>query len=83
MPALQVGENGGVIDRLERLPGAVTALHLRELADTGHEFVRAGWGIPWFARLLADEAGGVDVWTTAEELTKKTHLVGWRAGGKP
>jgi len=56
MLALQVGEHGRVIDRLERLPGAVTALHLRELADTGHELVRAGWGIPCLARLFADEA---------------------------
>lgn len=29
MLALQMGNHGGVIDRFERLPGAVTALHLR------------------------------------------------------
>jgi len=83
MPALQVGEHGGVIDRLERLPGAVTALHLRELADTGHELVRAGWGIPCLARFLADEAHGVEVRTTTEELPEQQHLVGRRAGGEP
>ncbi len=81
--ALQVGDHGGVIDGLERLSGAVTALHLRELADTGHELVRAGGGIPWLARLLADEARRVDVRTTAEELTEQLHLVGRRAGGEP
>jgi hypothetical protein len=83
MPALQVGNHGGVIDGLERLPGAVSALHLRELADTGHELVRAGRGIPWLARLLADEARGVEVRTTAEELTEQLYLVGWCAGASP
>ena len=83
MMALQVRNHCGVIDGLERLPGAVTAFHLRKLADTGDELVRAGWGIPWHARLLADEARWVEVWTTAEELTEQFHLVGWRAGGKP
>src|ERR1700694_6041027 len=83
MPALQVGNHGGVIDGLERLPGAITAFHLRELADTGHELVRAGRGIPWLARLLADEARGVEVLTTAEERTEQLHLVGWGAGGEP
>jgi hypothetical protein len=81
--ALQVGNHGGVIDGLERLPGTVTAFHLRELADTGHELVRAGWGIPWLARLLADEARGVEVLTTAEELTEQLHLIGRCAGGEP
>jgi hypothetical protein len=83
MLALQVGEHGGVIDRLEHLPGTVTALHFREPADTGHELVGAGWGIPRLARLRADELGGVDVRTTTEKLTKKTHLVCWRAGASP
>ena len=83
MLALQVGNHRGVIDGLERLPGAVAAFHLRKLADTGHELVRAGRGIPWRARLLADEARRVEVWTAAEELTEQFHLVGRRAGGKP
>ncbi len=83
MLALQMGNHRGVIDGLERLPGAVTAFHLRKLADTGDELVRAGWGMPWRARLLADEARRVEVRTTAEELTEQFHLVGWRAGGNP
>ena len=83
MPALQVGNHGGVIDGLERLPGTVTAFHLRELADTRHELVRAGRRIPWLARLLADEARGVEILTTAEELTEQLHLIGRCAGGEP
>ena len=82
MLALQVGNHRGVIDGLERLPGAVTALHFRELADPGHELVRTGRGIPRLARLLADEARGVNVRTTAEELAEQLDLVGRRAGGE-
>src|SRR6202022_1950093 len=83
MPALQVGNHGGVIDGLERLPGAITAFHLWELADTGHELVRARRGITWLARLPADVARRVEVRTTAEELPEQLHLVGWCAGDKP
>lgn len=83
MAALQVGNHGGVIDGLERLLGAVTTFHLRELADTGHELVRAGRGIPWLARLLADEARRVEVWSTAKELTEQLDFALWRVGGEP
>ena len=83
MLALQVGDHGGVIDRLKRLPCAVTAFHLGQLADAGHELVRAGRGIPRLARLLTDEACRVDVWTTAEELTEQLHLVGRGTRSKP
>jgi hypothetical protein len=62
----------------KRLLGAVTALDLRQLADTRDELVGAIWRVAGLAGLLADETRGVEVWATTEELTEELSFVGRR-----
>jgi hypothetical protein len=77
--AAEVLEKSRVVHGPERLLRAVAALHFRQLADSGDEFVRASGRVAGLASLLADEASRIDIVAPSEKLSEQLHLLGRRS----
>ena len=76
-------DNRPVVDRLERLVRALSALDLRERAGTGYELVRACWSVAGLASPLADEAVREDICSPAKERAEQPHLFRGCFGNRP
>lgn len=69
-------DDGGIIERRERLARAVAALHPRQLAHAFHELVGTRRRVARLARLFADEPRREDVVTPAKQRAEELHLLG-------
>ncbi len=78
MAALEVIENGLILDPDEGLPGTVGAFDGRLFADAFHPFVRTNRRIAFLSGLRADPQNRKNVFSSPEQATKDFQLLLWR-----